>query len=87
MHSCGMYMSRLVSFLFVILSIVTGCVLFRLQFLRFRLMIFSLGHHFQVVVKRKTPERFRGHFLNLNQNQTCEKFFLDDWCIANLCAM
>jgi hypothetical protein len=50
-------------------------------------MIFSLGHHFQVVVKRKTPERFRGHFLNLNQNQTCEKFFLDDWCIANLCAM
>jgi len=87
MHSCGMCMSPLVSFLFVILSIVTGVFLFRLQFCRFRLKNFYACHYFQLVIKRKTPERFRGYFLNLNQNQTCEKFFLDDWVIANLCAM
>jgi hypothetical protein len=30
---------------------------------------------FQDFAKRNTPERFRGYFLNLNQNQTCEKFY------------
>ena len=82
-----MCMSRLVSLLFFIMPFVTGYFLFRFQFFKIRLKEFRFNPIGQNIVKRKTPERFRGYFLNLNQNQTCEKFFLDDWVIANLCAM
>ena len=82
-----MCMSRLVSLLFLIMPFITGHFLFRLQFLKIRLKEFRFNPIGQHIVKRKTPERFRGYFLNLNQNQTCEKFFLDDWVISNLCAM